>query len=473
MKVSIESIVKFIPVIEKPPFRPSFKEKLKWTLIALGIYFVLSQIEIAGMIRREIKPALEAFSILIGSRIGTLMTLGIGPIITAGIILELLVGSKMIKWDLKKPEDRAKFESWNKFLAVFFSFLEAFAYVMSGAIPLKPGFGVRLLATLQIAMGSITIILLDDLIKKWGIGSGISLFILAGVSSRIFITLFSPFVYSYEQQKFVLWFQTNSIPSGKFLAFLVSLTHKNFSEALVYLLPVITTFLIIVLAAYVQDIRIDIPIAYSLVRGFGRPWSLRLLYTSTVPVIFAFALLSNLQLIARANLVYENGLYCGPLGCYDRNYNPVSGAIYFLTLPRTFLFDAIAGKVDLMYVIRIIVYSIIFLSLCVLFSIFWVETSGMDPESIAEQFSVYGFQIPGYRRDKRIISEILKKYISPLSSLSGLFMGLLAIIADLFSALGTGTGLLLAVTISYNYYQLIKMERSEDIPEFLRKIVKE
>ena len=133
----------------------------------------------------------------------------------------------------------------------------------------------------------------------------------------------------------------------------------------------------------------------------------------------------------------------------------------------------IFGTVTLSDITQLLVYGIIFTIFAVIFSVFWVETSGMDAESVAEQLTAYGFQIPGYRRDKRIIANILRKYIGPLAVLSGLIVGILAMFADMFSALGRGTGLLLSVTIAYSYYQQIKMERSEDMPAFLRRLVKE
>ncbi|MCD6381385.1 MAG: hypothetical protein J7L43_00190 [Candidatus Aenigmarchaeota archaeon] len=104
-----------------------------------------------------------------------------------------------------------------------------------------------------------------------------------------------------------------------------------------------------------------------------------------------------------------------------------------------------------------------------LFSILWVYTSGMDPRSVAEQIKSIGFQIPGFRRDPRIIEQVLDRYIPPLAVMGGLFVGLLAAFADFTGALGTGTGILLTVMIIYNFYEEISRRYVEEMNPAIRK----
>ena len=170
----------------------SLKTKLKWTGIILILYFVLSHIRVYGI--GEVSERFRTLEILLGSRFGTLMTLGIGPIVTASILLQLMVGSKIIDWDISKPEDRKKYEAANKLLSIIFIVFEAIAYVLAGAIPPASNDVVTIsLIILQIALGGFLVFLMDDIVTKWGIGSGISLFIAAGVAGTIFIRAFTPF----------------------------------------------------------------------------------------------------------------------------------------------------------------------------------------------------------------------------------------------------------------------------------------
>ncbi|MEM7825637.1 MAG: preprotein translocase subunit SecY, partial [Candidatus Aenigmatarchaeota archaeon] len=185
--VAIEKITRFLPAVQKPTYKQSFNKRITWTLVALVLYLALSHITVYGIGKTPQLEALTQIQTLLGAKFGSLLTLGIGPIVTSGIILQLLVGSKIINWDTTKPEGREKFQAWSKFLAVLFCFLEAIAFVMAGSIPIVGGLGIYIFVILQLAAGGIIVILLDELVSKWGFGSGVSLFIAAGVATQIII----------------------------------------------------------------------------------------------------------------------------------------------------------------------------------------------------------------------------------------------------------------------------------------------
>ncbi|MEM7824916.1 MAG: hypothetical protein QXO27_02995 [Candidatus Aenigmatarchaeota archaeon] len=123
-------IVKLLPAISKPEYKQSLNQRLKWTGIALLLYLLLSWIIVYGVDVSASFQQFRFFEIVLGSKFGSLMTLGIGPIVTGGIIMQLLVGSKIINWDTTKPEGRRKFQTWNKFLAIVLAFVEATAFVL-------------------------------------------------------------------------------------------------------------------------------------------------------------------------------------------------------------------------------------------------------------------------------------------------------------------------------------------------------
>jgi preprotein translocase subunit SecY len=261
-----------------------------------------------------------------------------------------------------------------------------------------------------------------------------------------------------------------NLPAGLFWEMIINFYSNNPINALLALLPIISTILVFFIIIFIQGISVDIPLAFSALRGFGRSWSLKLLYTSNIPVIFAWAFLANLQMLSRINISNVNGNLCGPLGCFDANGNAISGFAYYISSPRNIISLAIEKSINLNELVRIIVYSILMISLATIFSVIWVETSGMDAKSVAEQIESIGMQIPGYRRDPRVIESVLNKYIPALAFLGGATVGALAALADLLGAVGTGTGLLLSVMIIYNYYELIKNEDLEGMPEFVKKL---
>ena len=473
-KSLLEKIVQYVPVVEKPTFKLPFNTRLKWMIIVLSIYFLLSYIPVAGILPSHYEQ-FKFFELVLGSKFGSLMTLGIGPIVTAGIILELLVGSKIIDWDLTKEEGRRKFENWNKLLAIIFCFVEGFAYVISGAIPVIPSLPIIILVVLQLALGGIIVILLDQIISKWGFGSGVSLFIAAGIGSTILIRLFSFLPPTCTAWNFASCIPSiSNPPSGLFWQFLISLFTQNLNLFFISIIPILATIFVFLFVVYTQDIRIEIPLSYGMLRGFGRSWPLKLFYTSNIPVILAAALLANIQLMARAGLQpMPDGTMCGPLACFDQSGRMISGILYFIYPPHNFLINLIQGNLLPLDWIRVITYTIFFVAMSTIFSVFWMRTSGMDPESVAKQIHETGLQIPGYRRDERIIRDVLNRYIPPLAVLGGFLVGLLAVMADFLGAVGTGTGLLLTVMIIYNYYEIFSSENLEDAPSFIRKLLGE
>jgi len=106
-----------------------------------------------------------------------------------------------------------------------------------------------------------------------------------------------------------------------------------------------------------------------------------------------------------------------------------------------------------------------------LFAVFWVKTSGMDESSQAKNILASGLQIPGFRKDQRVLEAILKRYIMPLTIMGGVAIGALAALADTLGALTSGTAILLAVMIMYQLYQNIAQQHALDMHPALRKMM--
>jgi preprotein translocase subunit SecY len=506
------AFLKRIPGIAEPVTRLTFKSKLKWTGLILLIYFAMTQIHVFG-IPAEFQSRFQLWETLLGSSFGTLMTLGIGPIVTASIILQLLVGSKIIPWDLTTDNGRVLFQGTQKFLAIIFSFLEAGIYVVMGAVPAAAP-GLVWIVILQVALGGILVIFMDELISKWGFGSGVGLFIVAGVSKTIILRAFNPLSQGGG-------LPTPGNPSAGIIPFAISAVGAGeIVNALFSLLPIIATVIVFVLVVYTNAIRVEIPLAFGSIRGFGRRWPLKFFYTSNIPVILIAALLANVQLMGR--MFADRGMPW--LGTFSAEGVPESGLVYFLSSPsiataagqsmavllitmgvfallgavlayftkRTgwklvILFAALGGVVEFLLVsgmgitaltsislvdlARFGTYAMFMIGGAVVFSVFWVATAGMDARSVANQIQSTGMQIPGYRRDIRIIERVLNRYIPGLAILGGAAVGFLAAYADFTGALGTGTGILLATLIIYNLYEELAMQHMEDMHPAVRKLL--
>ena len=163
--------------------RLPFNEKLKWTAIVLVLFFALGLIPLHGLGANSLSQ-FQFLSIILGAEFGSIISLGIGPIVTASILLQLLNGSGVLKFDLTTPDGKKLFQGVQKSLSMAFIVFEAMVYVYTGG--LAPGVGgSNLMLVVQLAIGGLLILFMDEVVSKWGFGSGVSLFIAAGVSKKL------------------------------------------------------------------------------------------------------------------------------------------------------------------------------------------------------------------------------------------------------------------------------------------------
>ena len=147
--------------------------------------------------------------------------------------------------------------------------------------------------------------------------------------------------------------------------------------------------------------------------------------------------------------------------------------IFYLSSPRNLVGDIFTGQVVPAEALRAMTYLTFLSVLATVFAIFWVNTSGMDSESVAKQISNIGMHIPGYRSDKHSMKQVLDKYIPNLAVIGGFIIGLIAALADFTGAIGTGTGILLAVMIIYNYYEELSNQDLEGAHPLVKKFLGE
>jgi preprotein translocase subunit SecY/protein transport protein SEC61 subunit alpha len=457
-------LARVLPEIKVPERKVSFNEKIFWTALVLIVYLVMSEISLYG-ISSNVQDSFGQLRVIFASNRGTLMELGIGPIVTAGLILQLLVGSAIIQCDMGDPQDRGLFTVASKFFSILLTGIQASAYIISGMYGALPG-TTTIIIFAQLLGAGIIVMLMDELVQKgWGLGSGISLFIMAGVAQNILWQTFSPgtglFVGSLDQvlrglQPLRDWI----IGVGAY-------------PSLIGFIATIGTFLVII---YLEGVRVELPMTYAGYKGFRSRYPIKLLYVSNLPVIFASALFANVFFFSQllwsqmgapppgTNILFQI------IGDYNTtaqgNIQPVGGLAYFVTPPNS-LTNVVAEP------IRAAVYLAILVAFCAVFSLIWLEVGGLGPSKVAEQLMDSGMQIPGYRRSGRPIEAILKRYIPVVTILGGVIVGLIAGIADFLGVFGTGTGILLSVGIIYQYYELLMRERAAEMFPAFRRILGE
>lgn len=455
-------ISRVIPEVKPPERKVSFQNRLIWTLLALLIYFVMSEIPLYGVAAQS-GETFTAYRVIFASTQGTLMELGIGPIVTAGLIIQLLAGSGIISFDRSNAEDRGLFTTASKFFSIVMIIVQASLYIISGQYG-EVTLVKALLIFSQLLVAGLIIMLLDELVQKgWGIGSGISLFIVGGITATIWWMSFS-FI-NYDGRAF-----------GAIIAFFQGIWMREpvwnwffRPSGAPDMIGFFTTIAVFLFVIYVEGMRVELPISHSMYRGYRGRMPIKLLYVSNIPVILAYALFANFQMIgqfvwSRWNPTNDNNWF-NWLGTfqYAQSGQPVAtgGLVYYLTQP-----GSLQGVVDAP--VRALVYALIVIVLCIVFSMTWLEIGGLGAEDMADQLLESGMQIPGFRRNKQPIVTLLNRYIPTITVIGGAIVGALAAISDFFGVFGSGMGALLAVSILYQYYQTMVREQVADLYPFLR-----
>lgn len=457
----ISSISKFIPSVEAPKEKPALAHRLKYSFFALVIFFILGNIPLIG-IATSAASQLAVYQMILASNIGTLLTVGIGPIVVASIILQLLVGTGIWKLNFGNTEDRALFQSTQKILAILLSFFEAFVYVQVGF--LTPGPGMFLWVVLQVALGSIILLYLDEVVQKYGIGSGISLFIAGGVAASIFWVIFSPIStigmgFKLLSSGAAFDFATGS---GLIWRFFVELGSSLYVAIVHNIFPILFALIIFFIVVYFEGVYVNIPITMGRSSQLGR-YPVKFFYVSNLPVILAAALFANIALL---------------YAIVEKKAIPfLTTALFYLSKYTTaphqltenlFLqgFSGLWGDI-----LQALIYLILLSITCIFFGIMWVKMAGQDSEAVSNQLQRSGMSLPGFRKDPRVIRGVLDRYIPTITIIGSIFVAVLAGFANITNAVGTGMGILLTVDIIYRLYEEIVKEQVSTDSGLLNKLV--
>ncbi|MDR4510606.1 MAG: preprotein translocase subunit SecY [Nitrososphaeraceae archaeon] len=452
IRKTIKTISKYIPQVEKPKKKITLTEKFVWCGIAVFAYLVMGQIPLYGVTDEPQFDFLAFARVIFAAQQGTILELGIGPIVTAGLLMQLLKGSDILKLNFKNTDDRALFTSATKIVTIVVICAEGGLYGASvyGPLVASPEFTYILIA--QLIFTSVIVMYLDELIQKgWGLGSGISLFIMAGVAQTILWSVFSPIA-------------GPDGPVGIFPFIIDSAAKGDLSDVFFRSgqLPSVFTLILTggVLAAlvYTQGIHIDIPIVSTKYRGFTAVYPIKLLYVSNIPVILSTALIANAIFMGQMLWANYNPQNDNPwfnwIAQFDpsQQQTPTGGILYYITTPRGL--DVAAQDP-----VRAVVNIIFITSIVTVFGKLWVELGGLSSKTAAKNLLDADVQIPGFRRSQSSVQNVLDKYIPSVTIIGGASIGALASISDVLGLFGGGIGLLLMVDILVNYYNLLIREK--------------
>lgn len=455
----VSPFTQFMPEVIAPERKVAFQQRVMWTGITLLIFLVMSEIPLYGIVSSDSSDPLLWLRMMLASNRGTLMELGISPIVSAGMVFQLLQGTKLITVDMTNKQDRDQFQTAQKLFAILLGIGQATVYVLTGMYgPTSSlGLAVCLLLIVQLVFASIVVILLDELLQKgYGLGSGISLFTATNVCEQVFWKTFAPTTTNIGKGTqfdgaLVALFHLLGTRSDKKRALLEAFYRTNAPNMLQLLATVFIFFAVV----YLQGFRIELPIKSIRQRGPYGLYPIRLFYTSNIPIMLQSALTSNIFLISQFLFMrWPENLFVKVLGTWDTRGSgsqlyAVNGLAYYVQPPLS-LGEAVLDPV------KTVIYITFVLGSCAIFSTTWIEISGSSPRDIAKQFKDQGLVIAGHR-DTLAYKE-LKKIIPTAAAFGGACIGALSVVCDLMGTLGLGTSILLAVTTIYGYYELAVKE---------------
>jgi protein transport protein SEC61 subunit alpha len=309
-------------------------------------------------------------------------------------------------------------------------------------------------------MAGLIVILLDELLQKgYGLGSGINLFIATNICENIIWKAFSPNTFNIGKGA--------QFEGAVIALFHLLFTRKNKLAALYEAffrsnLPNITNLLatafIFALVIYLQGFRIEIPVKSARMRGSRGSFPIKLFYTSNMPIMLQSALTSNLYMVSQMLYTrFPDNFFVRLFGVWEikegtHQLFAIQGLAYYLSPPSS-IADVFKDP------IHFIIYVVFMLGACALFSRTWIEVSGSSPRDVAKQLKDQQTVIAGHRDTS--MYKVLKRVIPQAATVGGLLIGLLSVVADLMGAIGSGTGILLAVTIIYQYFEMFVREQQE------------
>lgn len=488
-----------LPAVSRPEGHVHFRTKMLWVVVVLVVYFALTNVYIYGLDQTKSLDVFSTYRTIMAGATGSLLQLGIGPIVTASIIMQLFVGAKIIKLDLTNKDDKGCYQSVLKLLVIVMIVFEAVPQVFGYLVPSASfsdafgDWGARGLIILQICLGSYLVFMMDEVVSKWGIGSGISLFIAAGVAQSIFTGAINWHTVSASAAMSIANPPAGTIPKAIYLLSTMSPAElSQYGYEMIFigqpnpLVALLGTFAIFLVVAYLESTRIELPLSHGNARGARGRYPIKLIYASNIPVILMSALLANVSMFAL--LFYTNGALSSVpllghndlLGVFAEGQTAASGGMaWYLSTPNglsDWLLPIVNpaaygnGHSPLMNAMHVLVYFSVMILGSVLFAKFWVETTNLGPKSVASQIQKSGMQIPGFRRDPRVLERVLERYIPAITVLSGAIVGTLASFADLVGTTGnaSGTGVLLTVGILIHMYEAMGREQMMEMNPVLR-----
>ena len=404
----------------------TLRNRIFFVLGALVVFRLMAAIPIPGINQQALANFLNGnqffglLNIFSGGGLSTLsiVMIGVGPYITASIIMQLLT---MMSTRLKEmyqengEAGRKKFSQYTRIITVPLALVQAFGFIVllerQGIVAHLGTFDI-LRNVIVIVGGSILLMWIGELMTEFGIGNGLSMIIFAGIVSRI--------PQAIGQLRVI--YDPSQLPT--------------------YIALVVAAVLIIYAVVFITEAERPIPVTYAKqVRG-GKMYGgtstylpLRLNQAGVIPIIFALSILLLPQMVFNLLSYVHNPLI-----------SSISQAITsFLNNPWY--------------------YATAYFILVFLFTFFYTAVT-FDPHAIATNLQKNGAFVPGVRPGDPTVM-YLSKVVTRITLVGALFLGIIAVLPPLVHAFTGiqaitigGTALLIVVSVVIDIIKKIDAQLS-------------
>ncbi len=462
MNPKLQAFISNLPSVPVPENKLSLKTKLSWTLAILLVFIVMSLVPLFG-VSKSYSLSFEILQVLIASHFGSLLSLGIGPIVSASIIIQMLQGTDVIHIDTSTKEGRITFQGIQKIATIAFIMIENGVYVFSGALtPAAPGITFPIIMFIELVCAGIVLMFMDEVVSKWGIGSGISLFILAGISLQLVNTTLNPLI----------------SPLGAVPAIISSFISGTVVSAIFPIIEIISTVSLFAIAIWLQGVKVELPLSFGRLRGYAIRWPVALFYTSIIPIVLVVSMVAGVQFFGLTLYNAGNhllGTFTTESTVFGTQQVATGGLAALLSPPnlQELYVSATTTGITALQIESLFTYTILLVVGAAIFSYIWMYLGGQDPKSVSKQLMNSGLSMPGFRRDERVLTEIFKRYIVPLAIVGGALTGLVAALANLFDTLTAGVGILLVVMIIYQFYFSLMQDNAAEFKPIKERLTGE
>lgn len=454
----VKPFLPVLPEVEMPYQRVIQDEKLIWTVGSGIVFFVLSELPIYGADSPQGGDPLFWLRPVLASTRGSLMEVGLAPIVSSAFILQLLGGIQVIDVNLDLKSDRQLFQSAQKILAILLTVASSLAILFSGSYgsPAELGAWKIFFILYQLVGSGVIVILIDELLQKgYGYFPGIGFFIVLHVTQQFLWRALS-LSSADNGQGYEYFGAISSLAHFMYTrGFKFALIESFFRAHLPNMFEVYGGVAMFVLAVYLSRFRVDIPIRSSRMRSTTNIFPVPLLYTGCISILATYSFLSSLFLASSSLFaLFPYNILIRLFGTWDvregtSNLVATSGLAYYLQPPFSItqaLWDPI----------QTLVFALIFIVSSAVFAKTWTEISGSSPKDIAKLFKEQGVVIAGHR-DVSVAKE-LKRVIPVAASVGGAVIAAITIVSDLLGGDGQGAAILVATISIFNSFEILAQE---------------